>query len=229
VLAALALAAAGAAHAQIAGTLALVNQNRYRGSATEDRGPVLRAGVMGDASSGLYGGLSGLWRTRDGGLASAEAIVGVSGRWNVLAAFSGADPAWGWDLAWHRTHYGESSRYDFSEGMAGLLAPGCSARLWWSPHYFGSDWSSLYAELDASRALDERWRAFAHLGTLRYGPGRDGWRPPGRTDASAGVAWSFDDWELRLARDGLVDGRPFGGVTTTRRRAGWLASASIAF
>lgn len=227
--AAMALACAGAAHAQFVGSLGLASQNRYRGIATEDVGPMLRASAMGDTSFGAYAGLAGLWRTSDAGLASAEAIVGWSGRLNQAGAFSDADPGWGWDLAWHRTHYGESSRYDFSEGMAGLLAPGWSARLWWAPRYFGSDWSSLYGEVNASRDIGDHWRAFAHVGALRYGPGNDGYRPPGRTDAMLGAAWVADEWDVRLARDGLIAGHAFDGLSQRRRSAGWLLSTSVAF
>jgi len=227
--AAVALACAPFAHAQFVGTLALASQNRYRGTATDDVGPVARASVMGDTTFGLYGGVSGLWRTRDGELSQADELVGWSGRLNRFDALADIDPAWAWDLAWHHTHYGESAQYDFSEGMVGLVAPGVSARLWWSPHYFGSDWSSLYAELDASRDLDPHWRAFAHVGYLHYGPGADGRRPPGRTDASAGAAWVGDGWDVRLARDGLVSGRAFDGVSRSSRRPGWVLSGSVSF
>ena len=227
--AALALGAALPAHGQFVGTLTLTSENRYRGTATEDAGPVLRASAMGDASSGAYAGISGLWLTRDARLASAEALLGWSGRFAQVEALHDLDPGWGWDLAWHRTHYAENSRYDFDEAMAGLLAPGWSARLWWSPHYFGSDYSSLYAGIDASHDFSEHWRAFAHVGTLRYGQGAYGWRPPGRTDAMLGAAWVADAWDLRLARDGLIQGQPFGGVSSPRRRAGWLLSGSVSF
>ena len=224
-----AFAFAAGAHAQFAGSIGLASENRYRGLATEDVGPVLRASAMTDASFGGYAGVSGLWRTRDAALASAEAIVGWSGRLNQTVAFADVDPRWGWDVAWHRSHYGESSRYDFSEAMVGLLAPGWSARVWWSPNYFGSDWSSLYGEVDASRDLDEHWRVFGHVGVLRYGPGADGSRPPGRADATLGAAWVMGDWELRLARDGLVAGHAFDGLSNRRRDAGWLLSTSLAF
>jgi hypothetical protein len=226
-LAAALLACAGAARAQFAGTLTLASEDRYRGIATDDTGPVLRAAALADASCGAYAAVSSLWRTRDAGFARAEALLGWSGR--LEQAFAGLDPAWGWDLAWHRTHYGESSRYDFSEAMAGLLAPGWSARLWGSPHYMGTDWPSLYAEVDASRELGEHWRAFGHLGTMRYGRDRWGQRVPGRTDGMLGIAWVDGDRELRLQRDGLLDGEPVDGTGGTRRGAGWVLSASLAF
>jgi hypothetical protein len=227
--AAVVLAAALPAHAQFAGTLAVASENRWRGTATEDLGPVLRASVQVDTSAGAYGGVAGLWRTRDGGLASAEALVGWSGRLNEIGLLSDLDPGWGWDVGWHRLHYGEAAYDDFGEAMAGLLAPGWSARAWWSPHYYGSPWSSLYAELNASRDLAEHWRAFAHVGTLRYGRAAGGWQPPGRSDASLGAAWVADPWEVRLACDGLISGRAYGGVTSPRHRVGWVLTGSVVF
>jgi hypothetical protein len=227
-VAAIALAVASPARAQFAGTLALASENRYRGSATEDVGPVLRASVLGDTAVGAYGGVSGLWRTRDGVLSSAETMLGWSGRLNAIGALGELDPAWGWDLGWHRVYYGDAPYADFSETMAGLLAPGWSARAWWSPHYYGSPWASVYAELNASRDFGEHWRAFAHVGTLRYARS-GGWRAPGRTDAMVGAAWVSDAWELRLARDGLLSGQVYGGFTSTRHRNGWVLSASVAF
>lgn len=228
-LAAVALACASSVRAQFVGTLALASQNRYRGTATDDVGPVARASVMADAPFGLYGGVSGLWRTRDGGLSQVDMLVGWSGRLNRFDALAEIDPAWAWDIGWRHTHYGESAQYDFSEGMLGLLAPGVSARLWWASHYFGSGWSSLYAELNASRDLDQHWRAFAHVGHLSYGPGADGVRPPGRTDASAGAAWVGDGWDLRLARDGLIAGQALDAVNRRSHRSGWVLSGSISF
>jgi len=229
-IAALALAAASPARAQFAGTLALASENRYRGSATEDIGPVLRASALGDTPIGAYGGVSGLWRTRDGGLSSAEAMLGWSGRFNAFGALRELDPAWGWDLGWHRLHYAHAPSADFSEAMVGLLAPGWSARAWWSPHYYGTPWASVYAELNASRDFGAHWRAFAHVGVLHY-TRSGGWRAPGRTDAMAGAGWVGDDWEVRLARDGLVSGEVYGygGVASTRRRTGWVLSGSMAF
>jgi hypothetical protein len=234
VLAAAAVAWASPARAQFAGTLNVDSVNRYRGTGTDDHGPVLRASVMADspfaAASGAYVGLAGLWRTRDAGLASVDALAGWSGRFNALAAFDGLAPDWGWDVGVHRTHYGESSRYDFSEAMVGLLAPGWSARAWWAPHYFGGSTSSLYSELNGSRELDEHWHVFGHLGAIRYG------HPPygqphtaGRTDTLVGIGYARDAWDLRLSRDGIVAGKAREEIEPRRRRAAWVLGASIAF
>ncbi len=225
----------GAAQAQVAGSLDLASENRYRGMATEDVGPVLRASAMLDspfvATAGAYAGVSGLWRTRDGGLANAAAMVGWSGRLDAFAPFADVDPGWGWDVAVRRMHYGEGSRYDFSEAMLGALAPGWSARAWWAPHYFGGTAAALYGEVDASRDIGERWRVFAHVGHLRYYgyPGTGQGRQAPRTDALAGVGRAVGSWDVRLTRDGLVSGAPPDGAGSRRRRAAWVLEASVAF
>ncbi|HEY8974408.1 MAG TPA: hypothetical protein VIN75_09335 [Burkholderiaceae bacterium] len=223
-LASAALALACAAHAQIAGTLAVASSNRYRGMGTGDVGPVLRASVMVDLPAGAYGGVSGLWRTRDAGLASAEAMVGWSGRVDALP------PDWGWDAALQRAHYAAGGDKDFTEAMLGILGPGFTLRTWYAPHYFGGYTHAFYTELNASRAIDERWHAFGHVGWLRYGPAADYQEHmPDRVDTLAGIGLTLSRWELQLARDGIVAGRARSGLDARARRAAWIASASVAF
>jgi len=218
------------AQAQFAGTLGIDSVNRYRGSGTDDIGPVVRASAMGDASAGAYGGISGLWRTRDAGLASADAIAGWSGRLAALPGLDGLAPDWGWDLAVHRTHYGGGERYDFSEAMAALLAPGGALRTWFAPHYFGGSTRTLYTELNASHAFDDHWRAFGHVGWLHYGPAPAYQaRTADRVDTSLGIGLALSDWDFRLVRDGIVGGPAPDDVASARRRPAWILGASVAF
>lgn len=221
--------------AQFAGTLGVDSTNRYRGTGTDDVGPVLRASGMIDATAGLlsgaYGGLSGLWRTRDAGLASADAIVGWSGRLNAVAGLDGWSPAWGWDVAVHRTHYGGGDdRYDFSEAMVGLLAPDWTLRTWFAPHYFGGGTRTFYTELNASHEFDEHWHAFAHAGWLHYGPAPAYQsRIPDRVDTLVGIGVTIARWDLRLSRDGIVAGHARSDLDPRRRSAAWILGASVAF
>jgi len=226
-----ALALPGVAQAQFAGTLGIDSVNRYRGSGTDDVGPVVRLSGMADASSGAYGGISGLWRTRDAGLASANAIAGWSGRLDALPGLAAVAPDWGWDAAIHRTHYGGGGeRYDFTEAMAGLLAPGWSLRTWFAPHYFGGSMRALYTELDANHAFDDRWHAFGHVGWLHYGPAPAyQTRTPDRIDTLLGIGATLSNWDIRLARDGIVAGPAPDDVDPRRHRAAWILSASVAF
>ena len=72
--------------------------------------------------------------------------------------------------------------------------------------------------------------AFAHAGLLRYGRAPDDQpRITGRTDATAGGAWSDGAWQLSLAREGLVAGHPAGELDGARRGAAWVFSAAVAF
>ena len=228
------LACAAPAHAQFAATLGVDSVSRYRGLGTDDVGPVLRASAMLDspfaATSGAYAGLAGLWRTRDTGLATIDAIVGWSGRFNALPALDALAPDWGWDVGVHRRHDGQDASYDFNETMLGLLAPGWSTRAWWSPHYFGGHASSLYLELNGSRDLGNHWRVFGHLGNIRYGPNAYGRpRSPSRTDTLVGIGYVWDDWDFRLSRDGLLAGHARDELEERRRRAAWTLGASVAF
>ena len=225
-----ALALPCAAHAQFAATLGIDSVNRYRGTGTPDVGPVVRASAMADSSWGAYGGVSGLWRTRDAGLASADALVGWSGRLDALAGLATLSPDWGWDAAVHRTHYGQGDGHDFSDAMLGLLGPGWTLRTWYSPHYFGGDMHTFYTEFNASHAFDDRWHAFGHVGWLRYGGG-----PyyeaqiPDRTDTLLGIGATLSNWDLRLARDGIVDGHARSDIDARRRSPAWIFGASVAF
>jgi hypothetical protein len=228
------LAAAAGARAQVSGVIGVDSQNRYRGLATDDVGAVLHASVMADTPAYLYAGLSGIWRLHDGALANADAILGFSGRFSDIETLRSIDAAWGWDIGVHRRHYGENTDYDFSELMAGLLGPGFSARVWWSPSYFGQPYTSLYGEVNAAHEFGEHWRVFAHVGVLRYGTFSPPWpggtnRVPGRTDGLAGGAYVTGPWELRVARDGLLAGEPFPGTPPSQRGPGWIVSASYAF
>ncbi len=221
---------AGAAHAQVAGTLGIDSVNRYRGVGTDDVGPVLRASAMADTPWGAYGGISGLWRTRDAGLASVDAMLGWSGRLDAFSALDAVAPEWGWDAGVHRTHYGEGSQYDFTEAMVGLLAPDASLRTWYAPRYFGTRTHTLYTELGANHAFDDHWRAFAHVGWLHYGPAPTYQARIGdRVDTLLGIGWTVDAWDLRLSRDGLVSGHAREDFDARRRRAAWTLGGSVAF
>ena len=210
-LAAAAVALPCAAFAQFAGTLGLDSVNRYRGTGTTDVGPVVRASAMADTPWGAYGGLSGLWRTRDAGLAALS-------------------PDWGWDAAVHRTHYGQDSSRDFTEAMLGVLAPDLALRTWYSPHYFGGYSHTFYTELDASHAFDDRWHAFGHLGWLHYGPAASyDERIPDRTDTLVGIGATLSSWDIHLARDGIVSGHARSDMDSRRRNPAWILGASVAF
>jgi hypothetical protein len=88
----------------------------------------------------------------------------------------------------------------------------------------------FYTELNASRAIGGRWRAFGHLGRLHYGPAADYQeRAPDRTDTLVGIGATLARWDVQLARDGIVAGRARGWLDARDRRPAWILSASVAF
>ncbi len=195
----------------------------------------MRASVMVDSpyelTEGAYAGLSGVWRTRDAGMAYSDTQLGWSGRLNAFDALKALDAGWGWDLGVHRMHYGGgTTRKDFHEWMVGLLAPTWSARMWYAKNYFvGTGWS-LYAELNGSIALDANWRLFAHLGTEHYGrPTGPDARIAASSDAMVGVSYVIDDWQFRVARDGLIHGDAPAVMADRARHPAWASTVSVAF
>ncbi len=222
-----------AAHAQYSGSVEIASKNRYRGTAIGDPGPVVRASLMADPTipflDGAYAGVSGAWSARNGDLASAEALVGWSRRLNALPALSSLGPDWGWDAGVHLLHYGGSSRFDFHELMVGLLAPGWSARVWWSPHYFGESRSSLYGEVNGSIDLADQWRLFVRAGVLRYGSSGSDPLQPNRLDGLIGAGYTAGPWNLRLMRDGRTYLGAIGEIGPRRGTAAWVLSAGVAF
>lgn len=89
--------------------------------------------------------------------------------------------------------------WNYGEAFAGVLAENWSARLHYSPDYFGRGRRTLYAEYDFQHALNERWRVIAHVGALHSAPA-----------AAESHAWSYDGSLGIAAR--------FGGATFALRR-----------
>lgn len=229
-----ALAIAGACgppagHAQLAGSVGIDSVDRYRGEGADGTGAVVEATLSGDAPGGLYGALAAHYDLDEGEVGVADALVGWSGRFSDPAKGVGIDPAWGWDLAFHRRLEGDGLRFGNGEWMAGLLGPGFDARVWYSRNFYGSGWHSVYGEVNAARALGTHWQVFAHLGYLHYAavPYNPFFTPADHTDGRIGASWTDGRWTLRVARDAMLSGPAYG--TYTQRQAAWIAGVEFAF
>ena len=84
-----------------------------------------------------------------------------------------------------------------------------SARLYYSPDYFGTGAQTLYVDLDGAVRPARHWRLFGHVGALsplggeaRFGGHR------AYVDVRAGVAFAFRGCELRLAWT-AIDPKPY--------------------
>lgn len=181
-----------AALAQWSGSVNAMSEYRYRGAAFSEGKPSVQAGVAYDGDGGWYVGGFGA-RTR------------LAGRYGThLVAYGGyarrLQDGLAWDAGISTSSFTRAEFGSYRELYAGLSSTGArggmSARLSWSPRYYGDDTRTLYAEFDASTPLGERFDLFVHAGTLRT---LSGPRPPQRSDVRAGVSARFGNVSAQLA------------------------------
>ncbi len=178
------------ARAQLAFSAAVDSDYRFRGLTLSGGQPDLRLSLAYDHASGAYAGLSVIGSRkyeRSAGLAADIEYAGfVSQRHGGMA----------WEAGLTHTHIRERVVYDYNEVYGGLLSEHFSARLSWSPRYYGRRMQTLYTDLNAGQHLSSHWRVFGHAGALTplTGPQRKG-----RYDVRIGVAASLHNYELQLA------------------------------
>lgn len=143
---------------------------------------------------------------RDGGLYAGASVAAASGRAKAgpLAHYTGyagwvSKPRSGisWEGGLSHTHIDDREHYDYDEAYAGLITRAISARLSWSPRYYGRDVQTLYTDLSGGREITPHVRVFAHAGWLTRLSGSS--RLRSRYDISAGVATTIQACELRLS------------------------------
>jgi uncharacterized protein (TIGR02001 family) len=184
------LASAGGAAAQVGAGLTLESDYRFRGVSLSGGQPDLHLNLAWDGANGAYAGAAATSVELERGPRRGQ-LIGYLG---VARATGGV----GWEVGASAAHFVAAAGYDYAELYAGLLAGGWNARLSFSPDYFGQGARTLYAELNADRALEAPWRVFAHLGALgAIGGAAASTRP--RYDLRVGLGATYDAWDLQLA------------------------------
>jgi len=184
--------AAPTAHAggQISASAALDSDDRFRGISLSHGRPDARLDLGYDHDSGLYGGVALVAAPAEGHSALLSHYTAYAGY--VSRPVSGLS----WEGGLSHTHISDSERYDYDELYAGVIAGAVSARLSYSPRYYGHDAQTLYADISGGRQISPRVRVFAHAGWLT--PVSGAWPLRQRYDLSAGVATIIRTCELRL-------------------------------
>lgn len=184
------LAIAVPAHAQLTSDLSVDSDYLYRGIELSGGRPVARLDLAYDHSSGAYGGVS-LIGMRD----DVHGDIGLSA---ITYAGYVWQPAKGpsWEAGLSDTHIRNGNAYDYNEVYGGVITRAFTARIYYSPHYYGSRMRTVYSELSTSRRLTSNWRAFLHAGVLTP---LDGVYRRERYDARAGVAVSLSHYEIQAA------------------------------
>jgi uncharacterized protein (TIGR02001 family) len=158
------LCIAGTARCQTSANLALVSAYTARGVALDKR-PALQLRIEHDTDDGWYAG----------GFASPAELDGR--RQGQVLAYGGRarriTPTLSWDAGVSRSNFLRDSHFNYSEFHAGLALGRYSARLSYSPAYYGEG-RTIYLDLSSAYPLGDRVSLAVHAGLLHPFGGYDG-------------------------------------------------------
>ena len=206
--------------AQISGSASAVSDYRFRGVSLSNGQPAAQADVSYDHDSGWYEGLFASNVRFDYELKREAQVVGFAGYarrvQNGLSVDTGAT---------YSTFSGGDG-YNYAELHAGFTSTHFSGRIYYAPNYFGRDFRTLYAELNASQRLTDRLRLIGHAGVLKpvSTPDDRAAQERARVDLQAAVELLVKSFTLqvgRIANDGASRVYPVreshtGGIWTVR-------------
>jgi uncharacterized protein (TIGR02001 family) len=226
-----AAAAAGSAAAQLSGTATAVTDYRYRGVTFSDRWPAAQAGLAYDDAGGLYAGAFGSTVRLDprGPAASSFQAIAYGGYAARLA--SGVSLEAGGDYS----AFSGANDFNYGEIFVGAAAENLSARIHYSPRYFGTSSKGVYGEINAAHPLLDAARLHVHVGLLRYrydSPygSRYGVKPARNTfDGRIGVRADIDRFELEVAWVGVSNHSAGYYITGRNSPNGIVASVTLVF
>ncbi|MBV8211157.1 MAG: hypothetical protein JO133_13970 [Burkholderiaceae bacterium] len=190
-----ALAASGSL-AQVSGTASIASDDRFRGVSLTHGRPAAQMEVTYDDASGWYAGAFGSNVEFDPADGQQAQISGYGGY--ALRLQRG----WSADAGAAYSTFSKDSDYRYLELHAGVSNEAASARLYYSPNYFGGSIHTLYAELNGSYRISERFRLIGHAGLLQAFSGatdRTGGTHP-HADFLAGAEIQIAALRLQLGR-----------------------------
>jgi uncharacterized protein (TIGR02001 family) len=184
----------GAARAQVAGNVLVESDYRFRGISLSGENPAAHLSLSYDHPRGWYAGasLAGGVELKPG--QQRAAVTGYAGYVRRTQS-QGA-----WEAGAILNRYSGASIYDYGELFAGYIADRWTARMYFSPNYFGSEARTLYAELNGTLPLTPALHGFAHSGVLTRVAG-DAPSAVARTryDARVGLGLRLAEVGVRLA------------------------------
>jgi uncharacterized protein (TIGR02001 family) len=224
-------ACASGASAQLSGTLSGVSDYRYRGNTLSDRRPAAQAGVTYDDPKGWYAGAfaSTVRLKPPGGPSSYLQTIAYAGYATRLG--SGISGEMGGDYA----AFGEANELNYGELFVGAATDNWSARIYYSPRYFGESSNAVYGEINVTQPLGEWLRLHVHAGVLRYRyESPYGVVPRSEPmqnvfDARIGLRVDLDPFQLEVAWVGISDHTAAYLITGSRSPNTVVASLSLSF
>jgi uncharacterized protein (TIGR02001 family) len=189
--AALALAMPAArAQASAGATASITSEYSSRGMSLSGGHPAPQLRLDVDGSDGWYGGAL-LARVALADSAARLQVVAYGGYAHELA------PGTSWEAGALDVSFAHGEQYRYHEFYAGLTRDRLTARLSYSPSYYGGG-KTLYAELNGSYPLAERVSLTGHAGVL-HPLGRADDETEDRLDLRLGVGVDFGDCNVQLA------------------------------
>jgi uncharacterized protein (TIGR02001 family) len=214
------------AGAQLTGTLIVVSDYRFRGVSLSQQKAAAQANVGYDDPSGWFGGLFG----------STVELPGESTTTGQAVAYVGVvtpiDARFNWDVGADYSAFSGGRDYDYGEVYTGIMSQNFSARLHYSPHYFGFARGSFYGEINGTHPLGNGFALVGHLGVLMP-EGRAGnqYTNAARNplDARAGLALAIAGFNIQVAWVGTNGTGSFYPVYGMQRRNTGIVSVSRSF
>jgi uncharacterized protein (TIGR02001 family) len=208
------------ASAQVSGTASVVSDYRYRGVALSQGDPAAQLDVAYDFSSGLYAGAFASNVKFYQHAPDQAQLIGYGGyAWRL-------ERGWSVDAGASFTDFTSDADYRYVEVHTGIATESVSARLYYSPNYFGGSIHTVYAELNGSYRLFDQFKLIGHAGLLKAFSGatdQAGGNNP-HADWLAGGEYRFRAFTLQVGRvfsDGASAVYPVGsshtrGILTAR-------------
>lgn len=153
------LLAAGEARSQWGASVTAESDYRFRGVSLSNEKPDLHLSLAYDHASGWYAGAAVARVELEREQRDAQWLGYIGHARRLTAGLST-------ELGLVASHVGGAAHYDYAELYTGLAAERWSARLYYSPDYFGRGVQTLYTELNVNLPLGEALRAFGHAGAL---------------------------------------------------------------
>jgi uncharacterized protein (TIGR02001 family) len=216
---------ANAADAQVSGTLAAVSDYRYRGITLSDRKPAAQISATYDDPIGWYAGAFGS-TVRLAPPADANFQAMTFGGY-ALRLPSGVSVEAGGDYSLFTNAHGD----DYGELFIGAAAENFSARVYYSPRYFGQSSNAVYGEVNTSLPLFDRLQLIAHVGVLKsaypYGYRQQSTR--NFVDGRIGLVADFELFHLEIAWVGISSRYAAFPITGTSSPNAAVVSLSHSF
>jgi len=175
------------AMAQLAGSLSVESDARFRGYSLGSGDPAATLDLGYDHKSGLYlnGSATLGLEQSEPALLTYQVNAGYAARINpTVSVDAGAIRSW-------YTHYSTGTRdTHYTEVYLGVTAHGISSRVYYSPDYLRPGVETLYGEVEGTLDLAPKWHLSGHAGLLTH-----------LTEPPRYARREHYDWRVTLGRD----------------------------